>query len=349
MGIFDKLFKRGNTTQIYQCPYKKYPAFLTLQIQKGMKELQTHITDGKWKDKIDRSNTYETLYAQGVKFIEAGQFQKAIEKFQLSWETCNWIKNVGVLTEIGNAYRSLYEQSKNEELYKKSEEYYLLVLCRSYISQDADNKSDPLFSDQNSYEYTRQVAYNIAEALNGIGGLQNVRVKEYSMRHDTQQTKEYLYRAIESFNIALEYRDDDFFRKNLNWHVDFLKQLNRRNARRDILIAIKKGLLPVILYPSYYPTPVLGLFESKNMSIVYSFDVDACNARMYRNGKDDRDGYAQLLPFFSNPDDEKFENMVIDEGENPAIYTVSEKDKTLLLCNKTLNDFFNESIIQMSK
>lgn len=114
--------------------------------------------------------------------------------------------------------------------------------------------------------------------------------------------------------------------------------------RKNILIAINMGLTPIILYPNWYHLPVLAFYDPENPPLmVFSFDANACNAMMYRNGKNEDAWYADPLPFFSDPNDDYFLNIDVDENENPKLYRVS--DNGSLIKDKTLNDFLEESHI----
>ena len=68
----------------------------------------------------------------------------------------------------------------------------------------------------------------------------------------------------------------------------------------DALVATEiMGLEKQTIQPDWYPHPVDLFIHPKNGLIVYSYDENACNAMMHRNGKDDSDGTAQPLPSFS--------------------------------------------------
>lgn len=69
----------------------------------------------------------------------------------------------------------------------------------------------------------------------------------------------------------------------------------------DHLIAVHVfGLEAQTVQPTWYKLPVT-LYRYPGDSIwTYSYDDDACNACMHRNGVDDRDGTARPLPFWAN-------------------------------------------------
>lgn len=48
-----------------------------------------------------------------------------------------------------------------------------------------------------------------------------------------------------------------------------------------------------------YPLKVIGFYEEDNPLMIYSWDKGSCNAMMFRNGENDKDGIAQPLPRYS--------------------------------------------------
>jgi hypothetical protein len=69
----------------------------------------------------------------------------------------------------------------------------------------------------------------------------------------------------------------------------------------DKLIAEKVfGYEVEMVKPDWYPFEVY-LFKWPERGVyAYSLDEDACNARMYRNGVDEREGFLDSLPFYSS-------------------------------------------------
>jgi hypothetical protein len=54
------------------------------------------------------------------------------------------------------------------------------------------------------------------------------------------------------------------------------------------------------LHPSWYRYEVLAFYEEGNPLIRYSYDEDACNAKMHANGVNSDDGTADSLPYYSS-------------------------------------------------
>jgi hypothetical protein len=78
--------------------------------------------------------------------------------------------------------------------------------------------------------------------------------------------------------------------------------------------------------PSWYDREVT-LFR-KNGYNHYSFDTNACNACMSRNGKDDKDGVADPLPHYSSEDMEEVWEVIreITKDENLWFTFTGSKD-----------------------
>ena len=49
----------------------------------------------------------------------------------------------------------------------------------------------------------------------------------------------------------------------------------------------------------WYPLEILGFYEQGNQYLVYSYDENACNAKLYCNSVDATDGFVPALPFYS--------------------------------------------------
>lgn len=76
--------------------------------------------------------------------------------------------------------------------------------------------------------------------------------------------------------------------------------LNLESREIDSLVATEiMGLTKKTIQPDWYPHPVDLFFHPDGGFVVYSYDENACNAMMHRNGKDDSDGTAPPLPSFS--------------------------------------------------
>lgn len=68
----------------------------------------------------------------------------------------------------------------------------------------------------------------------------------------------------------------------------------------DILVAEKVlGMRIERIQTKWYNHDILCFYEPSCDLMVYSYDENACNAMMYRNGVDERDGVAQPLPHYS--------------------------------------------------
>src|SRR5712671_2186430 len=69
-----------------------------------------------------------------------------------------------------------------------------------------------------------------------------------------------------------------------------------------------------IVKPDWYPFEVRTFFwrESKLPLMGYSYDQNSCNASMFANGVDTKDGYAQCLPDWSGEDSEGYEWEIVD-------------------------------------
>ena len=90
-----------------------------------------------------------------------------------------------------------------------------------------------------------------------------------------------------------------------------------------------------IVNPDWYPHEVRCFIwrDSKSPLMAYSYDQNACNASMFANGKDEKDGYAQPLPRWSGEDSEGYEwevvNAMLSRGRHlwltslPGIYRIS--------------------------
>jgi hypothetical protein len=63
---------------------------------------------------------------------------------------------------------------------------------------------------------------------------------------------------------------------------------------RDVL-----GCRVETIKPSWYPYEVVLFFRADSPMIEYAWDINSCNALMHRNGVDDKDGTAPVLPSFS--------------------------------------------------
>lgn len=77
---------------------------------------------------------------------------------------------------------------------------------------------------------------------------------------------------------------------------------------KDAVVAEKvMGFRVVTIKPKWYRLPVQCFYEEDSPLIAYSLDANACNAMMYRNGEDDRDGTAPPLPHYTS--DESWDDL----------------------------------------
>jgi hypothetical protein len=71
---------------------------------------------------------------------------------------------------------------------------------------------------------------------------------------------------------------------------------------RDLDVAVAERVLGMHverIKPAWYPLEVTLFYWPNDPLITYSYDANACNAMMYRNGKDDTAGTAPPLPRYS--------------------------------------------------
>lgn len=69
------------------------------------------------------------------------------------------------------------------------------------------------------------------------------------------------------------------------------------------------GLRVERIKPDWYPVEVALFFRPGNPLVEYSLDERSCNARMFRNGVDEKDGTAPPLPFYSEEIEHAWEVM----------------------------------------
>ena len=72
-----------------------------------------------------------------------------------------------------------------------------------------------------------------------------------------------------------------------------LREIDKKIAEKVFGLEVRR------IKPDWYRYEVLCFYEPGYPLMVYSFDQNGCNARMYRNGIDERDGIASTLPFWS--------------------------------------------------
>jgi hypothetical protein len=60
------------------------------------------------------------------------------------------------------------------------------------------------------------------------------------------------------------------------------------------------GYTTRVIQPTWYRHEVMLFYRVGDDMPEYSYDENACNAIIYRNGRDDSDGVARPLPFYSN-------------------------------------------------
>lgn len=73
-------------------------------------------------------------------------------------------------------------------------------------------------------------------------------------------------------------------------------------TERELDIAIAERVLGMRVErvtPSWYGREVILFYHPDDPLIVYSYDTNACNAMMYRNGVDNTNGIAPPLPNYS--------------------------------------------------
>lgn len=80
--------------------------------------------------------------------------------------------------------------------------------------------------------------------------------------------------------------------------------INKLDSRElDMLVAeYVFGLHVEVVKPTWYDREVMLFISPESGLIIYSYDTNGCNAMMYRNGVDSKDGIAEPLPFFSLDD-----------------------------------------------
>lgn len=92
--------------------------------------------------------------------------------------------------------------------------------------------------------------------------------------------------------------------------------------------------------PDWYQFEVVCFYQSGFPLMVYSYDENACNACMHRNGVDDSDGTAQSLPHYSGEDSNGVEWEVVSamserHGCAFKITTLQEGDRVVFECEFT--------------
>ena len=94
----------------------------------------------------------------------------------------------------------------------------------------------------------------------------------------------------------------------------------------DVLVAEHvMGFHVERIKPDWYPHEVTLFFRPGNPLVEYSYDENACNAMMHRNGKDDSDGTASPLPFYSEEIEHAWEvvEKLAANGWNVAVETMA--------------------------
>lgn len=80
------------------------------------------------------------------------------------------------------------------------------------------------------------------------------------------------------------------------------------DREKDAVVAEKvMGYRVIVIEPEWYRLPVKCFYEDGCSLIQYTYDANACNAMMYRNGKDDSDGTAPPLPHYTS--DESWDDL----------------------------------------
>lgn len=78
----------------------------------------------------------------------------------------------------------------------------------------------------------------------------------------------------------------------------------------DLNVAVAERVLGMSIRrttPEWYGREVTLFYWPNDPLIAYSWDENACNAMMYRNGKDDSNGTAPSLPFYDSDLDQAWE------------------------------------------
>ena len=115
------------------------------------------------------------------------------------------------------------------------------------------------------------------------------------------------------------------------------------NRQLDIMIAEHVlGYVTRRIKPSWYKYEVILFFEKDHPLVIYSFDENSCNAMMYANGVDEKDGTAQALPFYSTEIQDAWEVCVAMQGDYyfgtglEGLYSYSSEDAAREICVEAL-------------
>lgn len=203
----------------------------------GCKEIESNSPSRNW----------EVIYYEGVAAIKLEQYDLAEEKLKKSWELYGGINNLQSLIDLGNTFKTIFKHTFDKTNLFNAYVCYLVVLARCYMPYDyfydVSNKQDAslkakidliTYCEDKISDYVGLRDAVIAEALNGMGAIQNLNGRflmttvVIPMEH-LKMAESYFSRAIECYEIAFHFKKDNYF-------------LNNRTINEKILFEIKHNL-----------------------------------------------------------------------------------------------------------